>query len=137
MSGSPERSGDERIVSTAAVVSGVLGSILLIAPAGAGRAIGVDAGNRVLRMIGVVDLALGAGLLSGRPTWPWLVARAASNPLIAAVAVTYARSLRARVLAAGLIGATIIDLRTAARMRSSVVDDASSVGLLANSADTG
>jgi hypothetical protein len=42
-----------------------------------------------------------------------------SNPLIAAVTVMHARTVRARVIAVGLIGATVMDLRTAARMRSS------------------
>jgi hypothetical protein len=46
------------------------------------------------------------------------VARAASNPPIAAVAIMNARSTRAGLIAAGLLGATIMDLRTAARMRS-------------------
>ncbi|MGH8986002.1 MAG: hypothetical protein ACRDY6_19305 [Acidimicrobiia bacterium] len=97
----------------------VLGLALLIAPAAVGRALGVHSSRRVLRTIGLVDLALAPGLYFGRPQWPWLLARAASNPLIVAVAATNARSIRARVIAAGLIGATVIDLRNAARMRSS------------------
>jgi hypothetical protein len=72
----------------------------------------------VVRTIGVVDLVLAAGLHLGRPTWPWLMARAATNPVIAAVAVVSGRSRRARLLAAGLGVATASDLRTAARLRS-------------------
>jgi hypothetical protein len=116
---SPEHSTGEPIVNAVAAVSLVLGSGLLIAPAAVGRALGVDSDRRVLRTIGLVDLALAPGLYFGRPQWPWLMARAASNPLIAAVTVANARSTRARVLAVGLIGATVMDLRTAARMRSS------------------
>jgi hypothetical protein len=56
-------------------------------------------------------------LLFGHSKSSWLVARAA-NPPIAAVAIMNARSTRARLIAAGLLGATIMDLRTAARMRS-------------------
>lgn len=116
---SPERSGGEPVVNAVAAVSLVLGSGLLIAPTAVGRALGVDSGRRVLlRTIGLVDLALAPGLYFARPQWPWLMARAASNPLIAAVTVANARSVRARVIAAGLIGATVMDLRTAARMRS-------------------
>jgi hypothetical protein len=113
-----ERSRDERLVTAAAAVSLVVGSILLVVPPTAGRALGVNSAQRTLRMIGVVDLALAPGLYLGRPRWPWLVARAASNPIIATVAMADARSVRARVIAGGLIGATIIDLRTVARMRS-------------------
>jgi hypothetical protein len=118
MSVSPERPGGEAAVNAAAAVSLVLGSALLLAPAAVGRALGVESSDRVLRTIGLVDLALAPCLYFGRPQWPWLVARAASNPLIAAIAVTNARSVRARVIAAGLIGATVMDLRAAARMRS-------------------
>jgi hypothetical protein len=127
MSESPDRMGDQRVVNAAAIVSLVLGSILLIAPARTGRALGVDADRRVLRKIGVVDAGLAPGLYFGRPKWCWLVARAISNPLIAVVAVANARALRARVIAAGLIGATLMDLRTAARLRASVSDEPGSV----------
>jgi hypothetical protein len=102
-----------------ALVSLVLGLTSLITPAAVGRVSGVSSSRRVLRTIGFVDLGVAAGLYFGRPRWPWLAARAASNPLIAATMVLNARSVRARVIAAGLIGATVTDLRTAARMRSS------------------
>lgn len=110
--------GGEPVVTAAAVVSLVLGSALLVDPARVGRGLGVDPDRRVLRTIGLVDLVLVPGLYFGRPQWPWLVARAVSNPLIAAVAVTRARSVRARVIAAGLVCATAMDLRTAMRLRS-------------------
>jgi hypothetical protein len=116
---SSERSGGEPVVNAAAVVSLVLGSASFIAPAAVGRVFGVGSSRRVLRTIGLVDLVLAPGLYFGRPQWPWLMARAASNPLIAAITLMNARSVRARVIAAGLIGATVMDLRTAARMRSS------------------
>jgi hypothetical protein len=116
---SSQRSGGEPAVNAVAVVSLVLGLASFIAPAAVGRVFGVGSSRRVLRSIGVVDLALAPGLFFGRPRWPWLMARAASNPMIAAVCVMNARSVRARLIAAGLIGATVLDLRTAARMRSS------------------
>jgi hypothetical protein len=118
MSVSSERTGGEPVVNAAAAMSLALGVGSLIAPAAVGRAFGIDTSRRVLRAIGLVDLALAAGLYFGRPQRPWLMARAASNPLIAAITLKNARSLRARMIAVGLIGATVMDLRTAARMRS-------------------
>jgi hypothetical protein len=82
------------------------------------RFAGINASPGVLRVVGLADLALALGLYIGRPSWPWVVARAASNPAIAAVAMASARSRRARVLAAGLAVATASDLRTAARLRA-------------------
>jgi hypothetical protein len=71
-----------------------------------------------VRVVGLVDLALALGLFIGRPSWPWLLARAASNPAIAVVSLASARSRRARLVAAGLIAATASDLRTVARLRA-------------------
>lgn len=105
-------------MDAAAVVSLVLGGALLFAPAGVGRLLGVSPDRRVLRTIGWFDLAVAPGLYFGRPQWPWLVARAASNPAIAVVATARARSVRARVIAAGLFAATALDLRIAKRLRS-------------------
>ena len=51
----------------------------------------------VVRAVGLVDLALALGLYVGRPSWPWLLARAASNPAIAAVSLASARTRRARL----------------------------------------
>jgi hypothetical protein len=47
-----------------------------------------------------------------------MTARAVSNPLIAAVTVAKANSKRAKLVAAGLCGATVMDLRTASRLRT-------------------
>jgi hypothetical protein len=99
-----------------------MGGVALIAPAAADRALGVNAGRRVLRLIGVVDLGIATGLHLGQSKSLWLMARAASNPPIAAVAALNARSIRARLIAAGLLAATIMDLRMARRMRGAVDD---------------
>lgn len=72
----------------------------------------------MVRAIGVADLVLAVGLHLGRPSWPWLMARAATNPVIAAVSVVSGQSWRTRLLAAGLAVATASDLRTAARPRT-------------------
>jgi len=104
-------------VDAVAAVSLGLGVALLVAPGVMAWVLGVKPNRRALRVIGLVDLALAPGLYLGRPRWPWLVARALTNPPIAAFAVANARSARARGLAAGLVAATAVDLRTAARMR--------------------
>jgi hypothetical protein len=108
----------DRSVEAVAAVSLVAGLACTLAPAAAARLAGIDADPLVIRAIGVTDLVLAAGLHFGRPSWPWLVARAASNPAIAAVSLASSRSRRARLLAAGLAAATAADLRNAARLRA-------------------
>jgi hypothetical protein len=112
-------SSDDSVVDAAAAVSLALGVALLVTPGTVGRVLGVEPNRRALRTIGVVDLALAPGLYLGRPRWPWLVARALTNPPIAVFAAVTARTWRARVLAIGLLAATAVDLRTAARLRDS------------------
>jgi hypothetical protein len=77
---------DERDPSVPAVaaVSLVAGLACTLAPADTARRTGIDATPAVVRVVGLVDLALALGLFVGRPSWPWLLARAASNPAIAA-----------------------------------------------------
>ena len=88
-----------------------------MAPAATARLAGIDATSGLVRVVGPADLALALGLYVG-PSWPWLLARAASNPAVAAVLLTSARSRRARLFAAGLTVATASDLRTVARLRA-------------------
>ena len=111
---------DERdpSVTAVAVVSLVAGLACTLAPAATARLAGIDATPGVLRAVGLADLALALGMYVGRPPWPWLLARAASNAAFAAVSLASARSRRARLLAAGLAVATVSDLRTAARLRA-------------------
>ena len=116
-----EQAGVEPIVNAVAGVSLAAGVLLLAAPSVAGKVLGVDCGPRMLRTIGLVDLALAPGLYFGRSKSTWMTARALSNPLIAAVTVAKARSKRAKVVAAGLCGATVMDLRTASRLRTAGV----------------
>jgi hypothetical protein len=108
----------DRSVIAVATASLVAGLACTLGPAATARFAGINASPGVLRVVGLADLALALGLFIGRPSWPWVVARAASNPAIAAVAMASARSRRARVLAAGLAVATASDLRTAARLRA-------------------
>lgn len=111
---------DERDSSVVAVaaVSLAAGLACTLAPAATARLAGIDANPGVVRAVGLVDLALALGLYVGRPSWLWLLARAASNPAIAAVSLASARSRRARLLTAGLAVATASDVRTAARLRA-------------------
>jgi hypothetical protein len=108
--------GRDPAVTGVAVVSLAAGALCALAPAAAGRLLGTDAPAPAVRAIGVADLVLAGGLWWGRPA-PWLVARAASNPVIAGVALARARSARPWALATGLAVATASDLRTAARLR--------------------
>jgi hypothetical protein len=104
-------------VETVAAVSLAAGLACTLAPEATARLAGIDATAGVVRAIGVADLVLAVGLHLGRPSWPWLMARAATNPIIAGVSLVSGRSRRARLLAAGLAIATASDLRTAARLR--------------------
>jgi hypothetical protein len=111
---------DERdpSVTVVAAVSLAAGLACTLAPAATARLAGIDASLARVRVVGLVDLALALGLFVGRPSWPWLLARATSNPAIAAVLLASARSRRARLVAAGLVAATASDLRTVARLRA-------------------
>jgi hypothetical protein len=111
---------DERDPSVTAVaaVSLVAGLACTVAPGATARLAGIDETPAVVRVVGLVDLALVLGLFVERPSWPWLLARSASNPAIAAVSLASARSRRARLVAAGLVVATASDLRTVARLRA-------------------
>jgi hypothetical protein len=83
-------------VTEVAAVSLVAGLPCILAPAATARLAGIDATPAVGRAVGLVDLALALGLFVGRPSWPWLLARAASNPAIAAVSLASAPSRRPR-----------------------------------------
>jgi hypothetical protein len=109
-----DASPDPAVVPVA-VASLVAGVACTLAPQLVGRALGVD-GTRVLRAIGVADLALAAGLWAGPPV-PWLAARAAANPAIAAYGLARARSWRTGLVAAALAAATANDVATATRLR--------------------
>jgi hypothetical protein len=43
------------------------------------------------RAVGPADVALALGLYVGRPSWPWLLTRTASNPAVAAMSLASAR----------------------------------------------
>ena len=104
--------GGERAAVTAGAVTVVAGIALLAFPHASGPAIGlVD--HRYARAVGLVDLVVAAGLLAGRPRWPWLAARAALNLPTAALALQQTRHTdritNGRVFAAALSVATVGD----------------------------
>ncbi len=100
--------GNSRLVGLITLGTGIA---LVLSPGRLGGLSGID-DRRTARLIGVADLALVPGLLSGKPRWPWMAARAALNLPMAAV---YARSPRtsARLSAAALLALTASDGRVA------------------------
>jgi hypothetical protein len=110
--------GRDRSVEAVAAVSLAAGLACTLAPGTAARLAGIDATPGLVRAVGAADLVLAVGLHLGRPSWPWLIGRAATNPIIAGLSLVAGRSRRSQLLAAGLAVATASDLRTAARLRA-------------------
>jgi hypothetical protein len=102
------------VATSAGVITAVAGSALLFAPGGSGALIGLTT-RRDARIVAAVDLTLAPGMLFGRPQWPWLAARAVSNPPTASFVLRRAgigaSRRRARVFAAILAVATVNDFR--------------------------
>ena len=99
-----------KVVGT--ITAGV-GAALLVRPQLATRRLGIEGREADARMIGLVDLVAGYGLLRRTPAWPWMAGRAATN------VVMLARSPRGRrafaVLAALAGGAALALWAIAAR----------------------
>ncbi len=87
------------------------GAALVLAPGRLGRLAGID-DCRTARLLGAADLSLAPGLLSGRPRWPWMAARAALNLPMAAVLARSSRT-SARLSAVNLLALTATDARVA------------------------
>lgn len=99
-----------------------IGAALLAFPR-IGRVADLDA--RDARLIALGDLAVGPGLIWGRPRRPWLFARAAANVGIAALLLRR-RSPAGWAIAAGLGAATAADLQVAAALSSAGSADSAS-----------
>ncbi len=116
MTDSHSGSSVQRLATTAGLFTAVAGTALLGTPERLGPLIGLT-GKRDAQLVGALDLALVPGLLFGRPRWPWLAARAASNLVTVGFVLrrgTDDRSRRnARVFSAALALATVTDLRAA------------------------
>ncbi len=110
-----------RAATTVGAGTLAIGVALLAAPARLGPLIGLT-DPRSTRLIGGLDLVLVPGLLTGRPRWPWLAARAVLNVAMAAYTLrqphrAHADSTRARAFALALLAATVADGTAAAATR--------------------
>ncbi len=90
-----------------------IAAALSVCPRRVGRLVGLD--PREIRLIALCDLAVGPGLIWGRPRRPWLFARAAVNLGIAGLLLRR-RTWLGRGIAAGLGAATAADLQVAAAL---------------------
>jgi F420H(2)-dependent quinone reductase len=87
-----------------------VGTAMLLWPGRIGRLAALE--PRDARLIALADLAVGPGLIWGRPRRPWLFARGAVNVGIAALLLR--RGTRSgRAIAAGLGAVTVADLQLA------------------------
>jgi deazaflavin-dependent oxidoreductase (nitroreductase family) len=103
-----------------------IGLALMLRP-GIARAAGL--GERDARAIALADLAVGPGLIVGRPRRPGVLARAAANVGIAAVLLR--RGTRpGRAISAGLGAVTVADLQVADALREESGSGRSAYGRL-------
>jgi hypothetical protein len=104
-------------------ITSVAGAALLGAPEEVGPLIGLESRGDA-QLVGVLDLALVPGLIFGRPRWPWLAGRAASNIATAAFLLYRARDQRNRtnavVFSAILAVSTLGDARAVVALREGV-----------------
>ena len=99
-----------------------IGAAMLLWPRRIGRPVNLEPGD--VRLIAALDLAVGPGLIWGRPRRPWLFARAGANLIIATVLLRR-RSRPGRTIAAGLGVVSLADLQMADALKES--DDAPSL----------
>jgi deazaflavin-dependent oxidoreductase (nitroreductase family) len=103
-----------------------VGVAMLLWPRQVGRLAALE--PRDARLIGLGDLAVGPGLIWGRPRRPWLFARGAVNVGIAATLLRR-RTRSGRAIAAGLGAVTVADMQLAAALRDERAGGASSPSL--------
>jgi deazaflavin-dependent oxidoreductase (nitroreductase family) len=98
-----------------------IGAALLLWPERLGRLAGLD--SRETRLAAIGDIAVGPGLVWGRPRWPWMVARGGVNLGIVGLLLRH-RSPRARIgaIAQGLL--TVADLQVAAALAAGIAPSA-------------
>jgi len=101
------------LADAAGLVTLGIGTALTVAPTRAGGVLGLPPSPAAARVIGGIDLGLGAGLLAGRPRWPWMAARAAFNVVLGARYLGEARrpggNSRAMGGAVGMAALTVLD----------------------------
>lgn len=111
----------QRVTIRVGLVTTAIGVALLAAPSRASQLLGAGEHASSLRIIGLLDLALVPGLLSGRQQRRWMTARAGLNLAIAAYCLRLNREHRAvgpKVAALVMMVATIDDVRTIAALPS-------------------
>ncbi len=113
----------ERATDAAGVVSIGIGATLTLAPTPTATTLGLGDQPSWARAIGLADLALGPGLLAGRPRWPWMAARAALNIVIVRHYRARARgnpnARRAGAGAAAMTALTVVDAAVASTLFAS------------------
>lgn len=73
----------ERFTDGAGLVTAIVGTALVVAPARADAALGLGLSPMPARALGIADVVLAPGLLRGRPRWPWMVVRTVLNAVVA------------------------------------------------------
>jgi F420H(2)-dependent quinone reductase len=114
-----DRETAEGRVRQVGIGSVAIGAALLAARRPVEGFAGLD--SRDLRAIALADLAVGPGLIWGRPRRPWLFARGAANLGIGALLLRRG-SRPGRVIAAALAAVTVADLQVAAALGDGVED---------------
>lgn len=113
----------ERATDAAGIVTVSIGAALMLAPARTTALLGLGDQRGRARAIGMADLALGPLLLTKRPRWPWMSARATLNLIIAREYRAAARHQpglrRARKGAMAMMALAVVDSATAEVLRTS------------------
>lgn len=102
-------------------VTVTIGSGLLLLPEPTGRLLALPAGRRAVRAIGLADLLLATAMLTSRPRWLAMLARAVLNLLLGALYLGRAGTSddpgRARRMGYVMGTLVAVDSATAATMR--------------------
>jgi hypothetical protein len=92
-----------------------LGVAELLAPRFMARAAGVEAGERMTRLCGAREIAVGIGLLAARDKTPWMWGRVAGDALDLAV-VSAGSGPKAAAALGAVAGITALDVAAARRL---------------------
>lgn len=110
------------LIQAPVAVTVTIGSGLLLLPEPTGRLLALPAGRRAVRAIGLADLLLATAMLTSRPRWPAMLARAVLNLLLGALYLGRAGTSdgpgRARRMGYVMGTLVAVDSATAATMRS-------------------
>jgi hypothetical protein len=107
------QSDPDRAATEVALITAVIGTLLLAAPESVGRR-GFIADPKQARILGAVDVVVAAGLLAGGRRAPWMAARAVATVGTAGFFGRIARSgpptVGPALVAAGLLGMSVVDV---------------------------